>query len=152
MAKKANPNLVTAILYILVGALLIIFKGGMIDIAMTIAGAFFVISGILDIVKKNYTSGGVSLAIGLAIIILGWVATAIVLLVLGILIAVKGILALVEVLKAKKPRALDLVFPIATAVVGLGIAFGNGVDIILVICGVLLAVDGVLGLVAEFKK
>lgn len=152
MAKKANPNLVTAILYILVGALLIIFKGGMIDIAMTIAGAFFVISGILDIVKKNYTSGGISLAIGLAIIILGWVAAAIVLLVLGILIAVKGILALVEVLKAKKPRALDLLFPIATAVVGLGIAFGNGVDIILVICGVLLAVDGVLGLVAEFKK
>lgn len=152
MAKKANSNLVTAILYILVGALLIIFKGGMIDIAMTIAGAFFVISGILDIVKKNYTSGGISLAIGLAIIILGWVAAAIVLLVLGILIAVKGVAALVEVLKGKNPKALQLVFPIATIVVGLGIAFGNGVDIILVICGVLLAVDGVLGLLSELKK
>ena len=152
MAKKANPNLVTAILYILVGALLIIFKGGMIDIAMTIAGAFFVISGILDIVKKNYTSGGVSLAIGLAIIILGWVAAAIVLLVLGILLAIKGIIALIDALRSKKKSVLAIVFAILTILVGLALAFGNGLDILLIICGAFLVVDGVLGLIAAIKK
>jgi hypothetical protein len=32
------------------------------------------------------------------------------------------------------------------------IAFGNGLDIIIMVCGVLLVIDGVLGLLASLKK
>ena len=78
--KKIDKNLFSAILYIVIGVLLIIFKSETIGWAMTIAGILFVVSGILDIIKKNYTGGGISLAIGLAILILGWVAAKIVLL------------------------------------------------------------------------
>lgn len=152
MAKKSNNELISALLYIILGVLLIVFKGATLGWAMTIAGIVFIISGVLDVVRKNMTSGAVSLIIGIAILVLGWLATQIVLLVLGVLIAIKGVLALVDAFKRSKKNALTILFPVLTVIVGLAIAFGNGVDIILVVCGVLLAIDGVLGLLAALKK
>ena len=152
MAKKSNNELISALLYIILGVLLIVFKGATLGWAMTIAGIVFIISGVLDVVKKNMTSGAVSLIIGIAILVLGWLATQIVLLVLGVLIAIKGVLALVDAFKRSKKNALTILFPVLTVIVGLAIAFGNGVDTILVVCGVLLAIDGVLGLLAALKK
>ena len=89
MAKKNNTsNLISAILYILVGVLLIVFKSATLGWAMTIAGVIFIISGVIDLIKKNWMGGAVSLIIGISILVLGWTATKIVLLVLGILIAI----------------------------------------------------------------
>ena len=152
MAKKKNNELISALLYILIGVLLVVFKSQTLGWAMTIAGAFFVISGILDIVKKNTVGGAISLIIGIAILVLGWTAVGIVLLVLGILISFKGIVALLAVFKRKKNNALDIIFPLLTVAVGLMLAFGNGLDIMIVITGVLLAIDGVLGLLGAMKK
>ena len=149
--KKSNSNLISAILYILIGALLIIFRSQTLGWAMTVAGIFFVVSGIIELVKKNWAGGIVSLVIGAAILILGWLATAIVLLVLGILIALKGIVDLINVIKGKV-TVMGLLFPILTIVLGLALAFGNGLDIIIIVVGVLLVIDGVLGLLASFKK
>lgn len=152
MAKKTNPELFSSLLYIVIGILLVVFKSQTLNWAMTIVGLFFVISGALDLVKKNYTGGAVSLIIGIAILVLGWAAAQIVLLVLGILIAIKGIVAFIDAFKKKRTNALDLVFPVLTVVVGLMLAFGNALDIMIIIVGVLLAVDGVLGLIASLKK
>lgn len=152
MSKKTNSELFSSILYILVGVLLVIFRTGMLNVAMTIAGLIFVVMGALDLLKKNWTSGAVSLIIGIAIIVLGWLAMAIVLLVLGILIAVKGVFALVEVFKKNNKNALDIVVPVLTVVVGIMLAFGNGLDVMIVIVGVLLAIDGVIGLLGTLKK
>ena len=153
MAKKNNSsNLISAILYILVGVLLIVFKSATLGWAMTIAGIVFIVSGILDLVKKNWAGGGVSLVIGIAILVLGWVAAAIVLLVLGILIAIKGIVALINVFKKDKKNALDFVFPALTVVVGLMLAFGNALDVMIIIVGVLLMIDGIIGVVGSLKK
>lgn len=152
MAKKTNSELFSSVLYIIIGALLMIFRLQTLDWAMTIAGIFFIISGVLDVVKKNYNGGAVSLIIGIAIMVLGWVATAIVLLVFGIMIAVKGVVALLDIFKKKHPNALDVVFPALTIAVGVMLAFGNGLEIVIVVTGVLLAIDGVLGLIASLKK
>lgn len=152
MAKKNNSELFSSILYIIVGILLVIFKSQTLGWAMTIAGIFFIISGALDLIKKNWTGGAVSLVIGIAILVLGWVATKIVLLVLGILIAIKGIVALIDVLKKEKKNALELVFPVLSVVVGLMLAFGNGLDVMIVIVGILLAIDGIFGLLGSLKK
>ena len=119
---------------------------------MTAIGAIFVISGALDLAKQNYTSGTVSLVIGLAILVLGWAAAQIVLLVLGVLIAVKGFFALVDVLQRKRKNALAVLFPILTIAVGLMLAFGNGLDIVILVTGILLTVDGILGLAAALNK
>jgi len=149
--KKTDAALVSALLYIILGVLLIVFRSGMLGIAMTIAGIIFVVSGILEVAKKNWAGGAISLIIGIAILVLGWVAAQIVLLVLGILIALKGVIALIEALGKKKITLLGVLFPVLTIVVGLMLAFGNGLDILLVICGVLLALDGVIGLINAIK-
>lgn len=152
MTKKSNSELFSSILYIIIGILLVIFRSETLNWAMTIAGIVFLISGILDLVKKNWAGGAVSLIIGLAVLILGWAATQIVLLVLGILIAVKGIVALINVLKKGAGNVLEVIYPIISVVVGLMLAFGNGLDVMIIIVGVLLAVDGVIGLVGSMKK
>jgi len=152
MQNKKNSELFSAILYIIIGVLLIVFRSQTIDWAMTIAGIFFIVSGVLDLVKQNWAGGAVSLIIGIAILVLGWLATAIVLLVLGILIAIKGVVALIEIIKKGPSNALDILFPILTVVIGAVIAFGNGLDILLIIGGALLAVDGVIGLLGSLKK
>ena len=152
MAKKSDSELFSSLLYIIIGALLVTFRSQTLGWAMTIAGIVFIVSGILDLVKKNWTGGAVSLIIGIAILILGWAAAQIVLLVLGILIAFKGIVALINVLKKKKKSILKILFPILSIVVGLMLAFGNALDIMIIIVGVLLIVDGVIGLLGSAKK
>ncbi len=152
MAKKSKSELFSSLLYIAIGVLLMIFRSQTLGWAMTIAGIIFIISGILDIVKKNWAGGAVSLIIGIAILVLGWVAAKIVLLVLGILIAIKGIVASIDVLKKSKKNALEVVFPILSVIVGLMLAFGNGLDIMILIVGALLLIDGVIGLIGALKK
>ena len=152
MEKKFHSELFSSILYVVIGLLLVIFQSKTLEWAMTAAGVFFVVSGILDLIKKNWTGGAVSLIIGIAILVLGWLATAIVLLVLGILIAVKGVVALIDVFKNKPQNALEIVFPILTVVTGLVLAFGNGLNILIIITGILLAIDGAIGIVGELTK
>ncbi len=152
MAKKTNSELFSSILYIVIGVLLCLFPQDALNWTMTIAGIFFVISGALDLLKLNFVGGAISLIIGIAILVLGWTLTGIVLLVLGILIAIKGVLALLSVFKKKNKNALDLVFPALTVIVGLMLAFGNALSWMVVVVGVLLALDGVLGLYSSFKK
>lgn len=152
--KQSNSAWISSILYIVLGVLLIVFRGEALNIAMTVAGIVFIVSGILELIKKNIGGGIVSLIIGIAILVLGWVLTSIVMLVLGILIAVKGIIELIRALGQKKKKVLSIIFPILTIVVGLllAFAFGQIMEIILIVGGVLLIISGVLGLVSAMKK
>lgn len=154
MAKKSNQNsvLFTSFLYIIVGLLLVIFRSETLNWAMTITGAIFAIFGVLELTKKNFAGGGVSLVIGIVILVLGWTLASIVLLVLGILIAIKGVVDLLPLLKKKKPDIKALIVPVVTIVVGILLAFGNGLDILIIITGILLIVDGAIGLFAHFTK
>ena len=151
MKNKNNSALASALLYIILGVLLVVFRSQTLGWAMTIAGIVFVVSGIVDITKQHWTGGAASLIIGIAVLVLGWTAAQIVLLVLGVLIAVKGVIALIGALKNVR-NALDLLFPVLNIVVGLMLAFGNALDIMIVVVGVLLIVDGVIGLTASMKK
>ena len=152
MAKKTNSELFSSLLYLIVGLLLVIFRSQTLGWAMTIAGIVFIVAGVIDILKKNFGGGAISLIIGIAILILGWVAAKIVLLVLGILIAIKGIVAFLNVFKSKNKNALSFIFPILTVIVGLMLAFGNGLDVMIIIVGILLAIDGVIGIAGSLKK
>ena len=71
---------------------------------------------------------------------------------IGILIAIKGVLALLDALKKHKTTLLDVLFPVLTIIVGVMLAFGNGLDIMILIVGILLMVDGILGLLNALKK
>ena len=153
MAKKKSVSVSSPILYIVLGALLAIFRSSMLNWAMTLAGLFFIVMGIVDLTKKKMLGGIINIVIGVAILVLGWVITSIVLLVLGILIAIKGATELVEVMKLKKKKRtfFKLIFPIITIIVGLALAFGNALDYVILAVGVILIVDGILGLVGAKK-
>ncbi len=155
MAKKSDSAVASALLYVILGVLLIVFKSQTLGWAMTIAGAVFIISGVLDIVKGNVAGGAVSLIIGIAILVLGWTAVTIVLLVLGILMAVKGLVSLIQALKRKKKNVLAIIFALLTIIAGGLIIFGYAsaiIDTVLLVAGILLVVDGVLGLASAAKK
>ncbi|MBO5010404.1 MAG: DUF308 domain-containing protein [Clostridia bacterium] len=148
MAKKTNSELFSSILYIALGILLAVFRHEAIAIAMTIAGIFFIVTGVLDVIKKNYYNGGVSLVIGIAIILIGNLLKDIIFIVLGILVAVKGVVALIDVLK-RKPNVLEIIAPALTIALGIFLAFGDAAPVIVLVAGILLAVDGALGLIGS---
>lgn len=152
MNRKNNSEVFSSLLYIIVGVLLIVFRSQTLNWAMTVVGVIFIVSGILDVIGRNTTGGAVSLIIGIAVLVLGWIAAKIVLLVLGLLIAIKGAVALINLLKSGCRSALMLVFPLLSVVVGVMLAFGNGLDVMIMIVGVLLAADGVLGLAASLTN
>jgi uncharacterized membrane protein HdeD (DUF308 family) len=152
MKRKNGSELISSLLYIVVGILLIVFRSETLNWGMTIVGALFVISGVIDILRSNWAGGAVSLIIGIAILVLGWAATKIVLIVLGVLIALKGIVALINFLKAGGKNVLNIIFPVLSIVIGLMLAFGNGLDILIVITGALLTADGILGFIGSLLK
>ena len=151
MAKKPNVNLASPLLYIVLGALLVIFKTQMLNWAMTFAGLFFILVGLFDLVKRRSSSGVINIAIGVIILVVGWTLVNIVLLVLGVFIAAKGVMSLVEILKRPKKNALSIVFAALTIAIGVALAFGDILGNLIVIIGVLLIIDGVLGLVGAKK-
>jgi len=74
MAKKIdfkNSELLSSIILILVGVLLAIFRDNVLQWLMTAVGAVFIVLGVLDVVKKNWVNGAVSIIIGAAIVVLG---------------------------------------------------------------------------------
>ena len=151
MAKKSSFGLSSPIICIALGALLAIFKSQMLSWAMTVAGIVFIVLGVLDLSKKRTTSGAINLIIGIAILVLGWALTSIVLLVLGVLLAIKGLMDLVDALKAKKKSVLRIVASALTMILGLALAFGNGLNDLIFAVGILLIVDGILGLIGSRK-
>ena len=149
MAKKQSLSISSPLLYIILGALLVLFKDQMLGWAMTIAGIFFIVTGVMDVLKKNLSSGIVNLFIGVAIIAAGWLIAGVVLLVLGLFIAFRGVMDLLAVLKLKSKGLMKFLSPVLTIIVGLALAFGNGVGIIITVVGVLLILDGVLALLGR---
>ena len=152
MAKKKDNGLLASILYIIIGALLIIFRNEMLSWAMTIGGIFFLVFGVLELIKKNWIGGAVSIIIGIVILILGWAVVDIVLLVLGILLAIKGVVALFAAFGSKQNKLIKIVSAVLTVVVGLLVAFGNVAAWMVILAGAMLIVDGVVGLIAGLKK
>ena len=59
---------------------------------------------------------------------------------------------MIDALKQSNKSVLGILFPILSVVVGLMLAFGNALDIMIIIVGILLVVDGVIGLVGSLKK
>lgn len=152
LKKIGNNELFSSILYIVVGVLLAIFQSETLKWVMIAVGVLFIITGVLELVKKNWAGGAISLVIGIELVALCWAVLWLALIILGVLIAVKGVIALIDVIKRGMKNALELVFPILAIIVGIGIAFGPLANIIILIAGILLAINGIIGLVGALKS
>ncbi len=153
MAKKAKldlslNNVITCAVYAIIGVLLLVFRSGLLGIAMTVAGVLLIVLGVLDIVnKKDLVKGLIEAVLGIAIIVCGWLIAEIVLLVLGVVLIIKGAL---EIFHNYKAGFRGLISPIVTVVVGIVLAvtplFWTLIDIFCIIAGVIFLIDAVLAL------
>ncbi len=149
MAKKSKLNLSTNnllsfLFYAVVGALLIILKGGSLGILMTVTGVLLAVLGLVAILKDGDLLKGIILIVaGIGIVYLGWKIANIVLLVLGIILIVKGIL---DLLKACKNGFFASLPALITILVGVLLVISKWalLDVMCVIAGVIFIVNAVL--------
>ena len=137
-------NVLTAIGYAIIGVLLIILRGGSLDILMTVIGALLIIMGLVDVFKGNEKLKGIVMVLaGTAIILCGWLATEIVLLVFGIVLVLKGGM---ELIKNFRSGLMAILAPIMTVIIGilLIIAKWTMLDMLCLIAGIIFLVSAIL--------
>lgn len=142
----STNNILTCVVYAIIGLLLIILQSGSLGILMTIVGVLLIVLGIMDVSKnKDSTKGIIEIVVGVAIIVCGWVIADIVLLIFGILLIVKGIL---EIVKNYKSGFMAILPSIITVVIGvlLVIAKWTLMNVICIIAGVIFLINAVLAL------
>lgn len=148
---KLSSNLITAILTVVLGVLLVVFKASILNIAMTVLGAGLIIWAIIDLLDKNYTPAIIKAVVGVAIIVLGWVAVTIVLFVLAGLLLVYALYQIYLLITAKKKKWELFVQPVLFAVAAI-LFFLSGADWAFIAAGIVLIVQGALALVACLRK
>ena len=148
MSIKNNKNL-TAILYILIGALLCVFRAGLLGWAMTAIGILLIVSAVLSFISLNVVGGVISSVLAVLVIVGGWLFIDILLLIVGIVMLINGVREILT-LKGNK-TALDYVRAALPILFGLLLIFSKWamMDWMFIIIGVLVLVDGVLMLMGK---
>lgn len=148
--KKLSNNVLMAILYVVVGALLCIFRAEVLSWVMTAAGVLFIVAGILDIFKYKNTKGGlINVVIGVAILVAGWLLLEIALIVFGVLIVINGVKEFIAVKKSK--NIVAFVSPVVTILLGVLLALANWLvfDWFFLVIGIIFVANGVLALIGK---
>lgn len=146
--KKVDSSLLTALMYIVVGILFCIFRAGILNWLLTIVGMLFIVLGVLEALNKNWVATAVDVAIGVIIILGGWLFVEIVLIVFGVLIALKGVTDLMDALKPKKKSIPDIVFSCLTIFIGVMLIASKWLmlDWFFIILGVIFIINGIMEL------
>lgn len=144
--KNYGSTAVTAVLYMAVGVLFFIFRSGMLNVPMTVAGVAFIVAGIVSLVNKALISGVFYMIIGALVLLCGWLFVEVVLLVFGVLLFARGLLDLVASFKVNS--AFALIASALTIVAGVMLVVSKWamLDWIFVVLGVLFFADGVMAL------
>ena len=147
-SKKVSNGVVYALLYIVLGVLFIVFKSGMLNWLMTIAGIVFIALGIFDIIKKRLTQGIIETVIGVVIIVGGWLFVEIVLLVFGVLLILKGVTDLIKACQSKSKDFSKILCAVITAIVGILLVVAKWVtlDWFFIVLGAVFIIDGLFAL------
>ena len=149
-----NAKTQTAILAItmmLIGIALAIGGTGFLtnafEVIVTIIGVFLIAFGIVCFVSHVFPMGAICLAVGLLIVIFAWTLVWIAFLALGVSLLTLGILGLIRHAGWILVNIIGLVIGVAIVFLSFGIHFAwakNVMQILSILCGVALFVDGVL--------
>ena len=147
-SKKVTNGTVYALLYIILGVLFIVFKSGMLNWLMTIAGIVFIALGIYDIIKKNLNQGIIEAVIGVVIIVGGWLFVELVLIVFGAMLIIKGVMDLIAAFRTKSKNVSRIICSIITLVVGILLILAKWValDWFFIVLGAVFIIDGLFAL------
>lgn len=137
--------LISALVYIVLGAVLCIFRTQALDWAMTVAGVIAIVIGVLAILKGDLIYGILTTAIGALIILGGWLFVEVILLILGIILCVKGVFELLACLRFPKISLIAILSAVLTIVCGvlLIVSKWKMVDSFLIVIGVIFIIDGI---------
>lgn len=151
---KITSSLITAILTIVIGALFVALKGGVIGIAMTVLGVGLIVWAVLDIIDKNNTPGIIKLVAGIVVIVFGWTLASIVLYVMAALLLVYAIYQLYELVTNKVKDVVKFIEPGVMALIAILLLFNQGGTIawVFIVTGIFLIVEGALALINCIKK
>ncbi len=157
MNKK--ENIISAAIAIVIGLLLIILKGKVISIALTVVGVAILISAISDFIGKKTEGGIIKAVIGVCVLVFGWVFVELAFYILAAALIIMGITQIANIRKygphgvTLKDNALIYGKSIITALAGVCLLFNQGGTIngVFIVAGILLLVDGVMELISAIK-
>ena len=153
-SKKTKSNLMTALMYMIIGAMFCVFKAAVVDYILFVASVLFIVVGIFDLLRKNAFSGILNIAIGVVIYLVGKSFISLILVVLGVFILVRGIFDLLAALKYKKKSIVGIFFAALTIFVGFVLMVSQWliVNWLFVVIGVLLIVDGLIAVFGSLTR
>lgn len=156
---KKTEKIISALLTIALGVLLIVLKGSIVSILMTVLGLGLIAFGIADLCYKRVPPAVIKLVVGAIVIICGWAIVEAVLYVVAAVLLIAGILLLYEKIKNRE-RCVTLwqtlcqyAVPTIFLVIGALLLFnqGNTVNWVFVISGSFTVLEGGLLLVNAFS-
>ena len=162
MKKRKNNksnDLLTAAALILIGLLFIIYKGGIISLAMSLIGITLIVLGIIDIIKKRVVSGVIKLVFAALVMLAGWLFITLALYVLGAFLLVAGVTQLVALSKVKVkkitlPVAMRYAQPIIYILIAICLFFNQGgaISWVFTVSGIFLIIDGIAALIGALDR
>ena len=160
MAMKKTEKIITALLTIALGVLLIVLRGKLVSILMTVLGVGLIAFGVMDLFDRLFPPAVIKLVVGLVVILCGWVIVGAVLYVVAALLIIAGILLLYEKIRSKDTCSslfytlCEYAIPAVFLVIGTLFLFnqGNTVSWVFLLGGAFTIVEGGLLLVGAFSS
>ena len=157
---KKTEKIVSALLTIALGVLLIILKGSVVSILMTVLGVGLIAFGLVDLFNRLIPPAVVKIVVGAIVILCGWVIVEAVLYVLAAALLIVGILLLYEKIKSKSicsttwQTVCEYAVPVVFILIGIFLLFnqGNTVDWVFILSGAFTIIEGGLLLVNGFYQ
>ena len=152
-------NVASALGSILLGALLIIMKGKIISVAITVLAVFVIIGAIVDFTAGLVNFGIVKMVAGVCILVFGWIFASLAFYILAAGIILMGLLQISSIKKTMPvnltagERFQEYFKPGLMVVAGACLLFNQSGTIAwaFIVTGVLLIVNGIMTLVGANK-
>lgn len=151
---KNLTKLTSPLLTLAIGVLLLIFKGGIVSIALTVLGVVFLVMGIVDIINKQTQTGIIRLIVGAVIIVFGWLLVTVALYIIAVILAITGLYGLFGLISQKKKISVMYLNPILLLIAGVCLFFNQGtaIDWVFIVVGAVFVVQGLIGTYETLKK
>lgn len=155
---KKTEKVVVALLTLLLGIALLILRGSLISVLMTVIGIVFIAFGIIQWIRGQIVLAIIKAVIGIVLIICGWAVVGAVLYVLAAAVMITGILLLYEQIKNQHcgttllQKIVAFAYPIVCILIGFFLLFneGNEAQWVFIVSGSLTVLEGGLLLLSAF--
>lgn len=157
---RRKEDIISAIISMLIGVMLVVMKGQVVSIAITVFAVIVMISAVIDLVNKLTNSAIAKAVIGVCLLIFGWVFVSVALYLLAAGIIIFGLLRIVNMHKilpedlTHDQKLFAYIRPAITVLAGICLLFNQGgaVDWVFILTGILLVAEGVLDVADALKK